>query len=296
MRERKFDINELYDKKELMKLYVNDLVDSFSTIPNTFIQYRQSKLAKGMAGDIVVFKDSNLYIIDVIFDTKKSYYDYISLIPNYEVQFFNSYDENDNVLSDIGQIMTDKNGNKIVHNYGVIKAKKLLKFKEISKKKNIYCGYIMAFRHQSDSYYVSFGEVWNRIHSTDDTNLSIGKDWLATHAIKLEAVKKNTAWLNEDLEILKQCAIDEYTPDQVVRKYGNTFENKSKKLIKMRYKAMQKKKDYKINKTYVNYIYGTDEIFEDIVEYHKLFEIMRKEQEKKKGWNSGYEHTEAREE
>ena len=34
----------------------------------------RAKLAKGMAGDIVVFKDSNLYIIDVIFDTKKSYY------------------------------------------------------------------------------------------------------------------------------------------------------------------------------------------------------------------------------
>ena len=283
MKLTKIEVNDLYSQKDLKKYFIDDLVDSFSTIPNTFVQHKYSLIAKGLLSDILIFKSPKLYAIDVMFDIDK--HRYLPLFEKYKRNDIDNINHKNFDPEKRRQVMLDENNNKEVISYGNFKLKDLLRFKKISENKNIYCGYIIAYKHQDTPYYVSFNEIWNKIHLADDVNPAITEEWLEKYGIKLELVKKNTAWLNEDLEILRRCALDGYTPEQVARKYKDVFQGKSKKLIKMRYIAMQEKKNYKTNKTYVNYIYGTDEILKDIRRYHKLYEDMREEEEKRKGWD-----------
>jgi hypothetical protein len=102
------------------------------------------------------------------------------------------------------------------------------------------------------------------------------------HSIKFEVAPKNNKWSNEELELIMRLIKDGHTATEVSRNYRKRFSGKNRNSIQLKYYQLKKEMGFKSNDSYVGCLYGTDEIFEDIVEYHKMYKKMRMRE--KNGW------------
>lgn len=259
-----------YTKKDLKRFLVTDLIDSFRTVDKCFTLLIDNKQHKG---DIVVFKSPNLFIFNVIIINKDV--KFIPLKKKYVKRDDNNLTITLNSSYSANIIATDMENNKIINSYGDFKINLLRNLDIAHDVDNVYVGHIVEYHEQPDDcYYMSQEELIYYINSKDRDRESITKEYLIKHSIKLESVKQRNEWTDKELKMLfyniKKGVLFKETYNSV-----KSHIKKDKKQIQYMYYKIKKENKYRSVDSYRRYVYGTDEIFEDIIEYHELYSKMR---------------------